>query len=125
MRLLVDTHVLLWWLDDPSILSGDARMAIQDAGNDVLVSAASVWEIIIKQSLGKLEAPDDLDRAISDARFTALPITVPHAMASRALPAIHRDPFDRMLIAQTLAEGLQIVTRDPEILSYPVPRILA
>ena len=125
MRILVDAHTLLWWLDDPSILSEHARSALRDARNEVLVSAATVWEIVIKQALGKLDAPGDIAGAIASSRFATLPITVPHALAVRALPSIHRDPFDRMLIAQALVERMEIVTRDPEIPKYPVSCILA
>ena len=124
-RLLIDTHALLWWLEDPSTLSVEARSAILDARNEVLVSSATVWEIIIKQALGKLDAPDDLEEAIAACRFVALPVTIPHALAIRTLPAIHRDPFDRMLIAQAQVERLEIVTRDTAIRSYPVQSIIA
>ncbi len=98
MNLLLDTHVLLWWLDDPSTLSDRAESAIRDPDNNVLVSAATVWEIIIKKAIGKLDAPDDLDQALRDCGFAALPVTVPHALAVRSLPTHHRDPFDRMLV---------------------------
>jgi len=125
MRLLVDAHTLLWWLDDPALLSEAARSAIRDARNEVLVSAATIWEIVIKQALGKLKAPDDLEVAISSCRFATLPITVPHALAVRGLPAIHRDPFDRMLVAQAMAEHLQIVTRDTTLPKYPVRCLVA
>ena len=125
MRVLLDTHVLLWWLDDPSLLSVEAQAAIRDGRNEVLVSAVTVWEIVIKKGLGKLEAPDDLESELVSSRFAALPITVPHALAVRALPEIHGDPFDRMLVAQALIDRLTIVTRDPAIHRYPVPCIAA
>lgn len=125
MRLLLDTHALLWWLDDPSLLSDDARSAVRDGENEVLVSAATAWEIVVKQALGRLDAPEDLEAVLRDCRFEALPVTIPHALALRALPPIHRDPFDRMLIAQTMTEGLRIVTRDETILRYPVTHIVA
>jgi PIN domain nuclease of toxin-antitoxin system len=125
MRLLVDAHTLLWWLDDPALLSEAARSAIRDARNDVLVSAATIWEIVIKQALGKLQAPDDLQGAISSCRFATLPITVSHALAVRGLPAIHRDPFDRMLVAQAMVEHMEIAARDPVVPKYPVRCIVA
>lgn len=125
MRILVDAHTLLWWLDDPALLSEAARSAIRDARNDVLVSAATIWEIVIKQALGKLEAPDDLESAISSCRFATLPVTVPHALAVRGLPAINRDPFDRMLVAQAMVEHVEIATRDPMIAKYPLRCIVA
>lgn len=125
MKLLVDAHTLLWWLDDPALLSEQARLAIRDGGNDVLVSAATIWEIVVKQALGKLDAPEDLADAISASRFATLPVTMPHALAVRWLPAIHRDPFDRMLIAQAMVEQLEIVTRDQAIPKYAVRCIIA
>jgi PIN domain nuclease of toxin-antitoxin system len=125
MTLLLDTHVLLWWLEDPRQLSKHAKKAIQDGANRVYVSAAVAWEIAIKKALGKLDAPDDLEEMIESNRFVSLPVTIPHALAVQALPNYHRDPFDRMLIAQALHEGFRLVTRDQEIAKYPVPQILA
>jgi PIN domain nuclease of toxin-antitoxin system len=125
MTLLLDTHVLLWWLADPSQLSKQAKKAIQDGRNRVYVSAAVAWEIAIKKALGKLDAPDDLEDMVDSNRFIALPVTIPHALALKSLPNYHRDPFDRMLIAQALHEGFRLVTRDQEIAKYPVPQIVA
>ena len=112
MRLLLDTHALLWWLADDAALAQAARAAIADGGNEVFVSAASAWEIAIKHELGKLDVPQDLTEAIDSAAFTGLPITIEHARLAGALSPHHRDPFDRMLIAQAQAESLTIVTRD-------------
>jgi PIN domain nuclease of toxin-antitoxin system len=125
MTLLLDTHVLLWWLDDPNQLSRQAKKAIADGTNRVYVSAAVAWEIAIKKALGKLEAPDDLEEMLDSNRFIPLPVTIPHALAVLALPDYHRDPFDRMLIAQALHEGFRLVTRDQEIAKYPVAQIIA
>jgi PIN domain nuclease of toxin-antitoxin system len=125
MTLLLDTHVLLWWLEDPRQLSKHAKKAIQDGANRVYVSAAVAWEIAIKKALGKLDAPDDLEQMIESNRFISLPVTIPHALAVLSLPNYHRDPFDRMLIAQALHEGIRLVTRDQEIAKYPVPQIVA
>jgi PIN domain nuclease of toxin-antitoxin system len=125
MTLLLDTHVLLWWLDDPGHLSRPARRAIQDGTNPVYVSAAVAWEIAIKKALGKLDAPDDLEAVIDANRFLPLPITIAHALAVQSLPNHHRDPFDRMLIAQALHEGFRLVSRDSEIAKYAVPQIIA
>ena len=125
MRLLLDTHALLWWLADSKELSVDARSAIADGSNEVVVSAASAWEVSIKRAAGKLRAPDDLTNAVEDAHLTQLPITLEHAIRAGALPAHHRDPFDRMLIAQALVEGLTIVTRDPRFEPYGVPLLAA
>lgn len=125
MRLLLDTPALLWALGLPDELRPEARRAIEDARNDVFVSAASAWEIAIKRALGRLEAPDDLGDAIAAVGFVELPITIGHALAVERLARHHRDPFDRMLIAQALVEGLTIVTRDARFEPYGVPVLLA
>jgi PIN domain nuclease of toxin-antitoxin system len=125
MTLLLDTHVLLWWLDDPTQLSRAARRAIQDGTNPVYISAAVAWEITIKKALGRLDAPDNLEDVMEANRFLSLPIAIPHALAVRSLPHHHRDPFDRILIAQALYEGFRLVNRDSEIAKYPVPQIVA
>lgn len=119
-RLLLDTHAFLWWLSDDAALGDSARGAIEDGRNEVYVSAASVWEIAIKQALGKLEAPDDLDRIVEEEDFIRLPISLFHAEAAGKLPPLHQDPFDRMLVAQAQAEGLVIVTGDAHIPRYGV-----
>ena len=119
--LLLDTHVLLWWLDDPESLAAPARRLIADPRNRVLVSAAVAWEITSKRQLGKLEAPEDLEAVLEQERIQQLPISVRHALAVAELPAIHGDPFDRIQIAQARQEGLTIVTRDATIPSYDVP----
>ncbi|MBM3773761.1 MAG: type II toxin-antitoxin system VapC family toxin [Acidobacteria bacterium] len=120
MRLLLDTHVLLWWLAASSRLTSKARSAI--AGSPaVYVSAATAWEISIKKRLGKLDAPDDLEAALESSRFQPLPVTIPHALAAGSLALHHEDPFDRMLIAQAQAEGLTLVTRDPRMKMYGAP----
>jgi PIN domain nuclease of toxin-antitoxin system len=121
MNLLLDTHVLLWWLDDHQALGEEARAAIRDAHNLVFVSAASAWEIAIKRSLGKLEAPDDLEEAVVASRFQSLPITLGHAHHAGRLPCHHDDPFDRMLIAQAYAEQLTLITHDKRFGDYNVP----
>ena len=125
MTLLLDTHALLWWLDDPSRLTKAAWKAIGEGKNTVYVSAAVAWEIAIKRSLGKLDAPADLEAAMSANRFLPLPVTIPHALAVRALPPVHRDPFDRLLIAQAMHEGFKLVSRDPNVPLYGVAHIVA
>ncbi|SDY15792.1 PIN domain nuclease, a component of toxin-antitoxin system (PIN domain) [Modestobacter sp. DSM 44400] len=120
MRLLLDTHVLLWWLDGDTRLTGEATEAIATAELAV-VSAASCWEIGIKQAIGKLSGPADVEAEIADNGFTPLSISAGHALAAARLPDHHRDPFDRMLIAQGIAEGLTVVTRDPRFAEYGVP----
>jgi PIN domain nuclease of toxin-antitoxin system len=124
-RLLLDTHVFLWWLADSAELSDSARKAIADERNEVFVSAASGWEISIKRATGKLKAPDNLDALVEESGFTPLPITFFHGEQAGALPVHHKDPFDRMLIAQAQAEGLLIVTRDPWIPRYGIKTLAA
>lgn len=125
MRLLLDTHALLWTLGEPASLGSRARDAIEDEANDVFVSAVSVWEIAIKRALGKLAAPDDLVAGIVGQGFSPLPISWHHADLAGALPRHHADPFDRMLVAQAEAEGLTLVTRDARIALYGVRTLAA
>ncbi len=117
-RLLLDTHVLLWWLSADENLGEHATKLIADSRNEVFVSAATIWEIAIKKNKGLLEAPDDLDRIVEDEGFSKLPISLFHSEKAGDLPKIHRDPFDRMLVAQSQAEGLEIMTADAEIPKY-------
>ena len=113
MRLLLDTHVLLWWLSDDRKLAASGRQIIANPNNDVFVSSASVWEISIKTALGRLEIElDDLENAIALNGFRSLPIGFRHAITAGRLPAVHRDPFDRMLVAQASVEELRIVSHD-------------
>lgn len=123
MRLLLDTHVLIWW-DAGHKLSPAARSAIESA-DEVCVSVASAWEIAIKASLGKISSTRTVSEATSESGFLELPMTFAHAEQVARLPAIHRDPFDRMLVAQAIADGLTIVTRDPVIMQYQVSVIAA
>ena len=123
MILLFDTHAILWWLEDPTSLSAAAREAITDPENEVFVSAVSAWEIAIKRGLGKLDAPGDFGIAIETCGFKSLPITISHGLATEQLPPHHRDPFDRMLIAQAQLENATLITRDPLIAMYQVPII--
>jgi PIN domain nuclease of toxin-antitoxin system len=119
VNLLLDTHVLLWWLSDDGSLWPEARDAIASQPL-VMVSAATAWEIAIMRSIGKLEAPDGLREVTVDQGFAPLPITFEHADHAGALPRIHDDPFDRMLVAQARIEGLAVVTADPRIGAYDV-----
>ena len=119
-RLLLDTHVLLWWLSDDTQLGQITRQAIADPRNDVYISAASTWEISIKRSLGKLSAPEDMDSIIDDEGFDKLPISLFHGDQAGMLPEHHKDPFDRMLIAQAQSEGLVVVTNDEKIARYGI-----
>ena len=120
MRLLLDTHILLWCLADDPTLPTPVRQAIVDSNNDVFVSAASAWEISIKKAAGKLEAPNDLPEAIAACRFEPLSISIYHAMKAGSLPRHHEDPFDRMLVAQSILESLTLVTRDARISAYGI-----
>ncbi|MFF6889070.1 type II toxin-antitoxin system VapC family toxin [Streptomyces microflavus] len=120
MRLLLDTHVILWWLGDSDELSGQVKDLL-DTEPSVHLSAVSAWEIAIKQSLGKLDGPDDLAERVRDSQFTSLPITAGHGVRAGRLPALHRDPFDRILVAQAQIEGMTVVTRDKWIPQYDVP----
>ena len=120
MQLLLDTHALLWWLRGDDALGAAAREAIADEDNLIFVSAAATLEVAIKRSLGKLEAPADVDRWAADEGFEELPIAVAHAVASAELPPHHRDPFDRLLIAQAREENLTLVTADAQIRRYDV-----
>ena len=124
-RLLLDTHVLLWSLDDSPRLSRRLREVLEDPENDVFVSAASGWEIAIKRALGKLDAPHDLEVGIREQSFTLLVITFQHAEQAGALPPHHGDPFDRLLIAQAQIEGLVLVTRDARIPLYGIRTMAA
>ena len=119
-RLLVDTPALLWWLTDDPALSSAAREALANPGDEMLVSTASLWEIAIKRSLGKLTAPDDLPDEIANAGFTWLPVSADHAWQVHDLPPHHRDPFDRLLIAQALIERVPVITADARFGDYGV-----
>jgi PIN domain nuclease of toxin-antitoxin system len=123
--LLLDTHVVLWWLEDPSLVSEAARDAISDPVNDVLVSAVSSWEIAIKAGVGKLDAPPNFEEAVAQCGLKMISITCQHALQTQSLPLLHRDPFDRLLVAQAIVEGATLVTRDAMIRQYGVPAILA
>ena len=127
MRLLLDTHVFLWWLAGDEALSPIAGAAIAEDANDVLVSAASAWEIATKHRIGKLPAVAaivaDIDAVLSDQSFVGLPISIRHGQAGGALPGPHRDPFDRMLIAQALAEDLTLVSNERIFDAYGVKRL--
>ncbi|PZU46406.1 MAG: PIN domain nuclease [Microbacterium sp.] len=118
MRLLLDTHVLLWWLADAPELGEAQRRAIANRANEVYVSAVSVAEVAIKASLGKLDAPGDLAAAAEASGFAQLPFTALHAEKLRDLPWHHRDPFDRMLVCQALAEGLTLMSNDRRVAEY-------
>ncbi len=124
LRLLIDTHVFLWFTSNPQALVEDTFFAIEDPENDVFVSAAAAWEISIKHAKGKLSLPLEpavyVRTRIKELGFTPLAITLEHALAAASLPSIHADPFDRIMVAQAQAESLTLVTRDAQLLRYPV-----
>ena len=111
--------MFLWWCADDVRLAEGVRRAIRDGGNDVYLSAASVWEMAIKESLGRLRVPEMPSAAVARLGIQRLPVAFEHAEATVSLPPLHRDPFDRLLVAQARVEGLTLVTGDPLIRSYP------
>ena len=126
MRLLIDTHVLIWAVAESYRLSAPARAAITAPANSVFVSAVTAWEIAIKQALGPIDFPlDAFDVELDHAGFEQLPMTSSHGIAAGSLPRHHRDPFDRMLIAQALEEGLTLVSGDDAFAPYGVPLLPA
>ena len=118
--LLLDTHVLLWWLEGSNRLSPTTRSRIADRSTRVLVSAASAWEIAIKRTLGRLDCPDNLMAVLDEQGFEPLAISIGHALEVATPPLHHADPFDRILVAQAKLEGLAIVTADARIAAYGV-----
>ena len=121
MRCILDTHILQWWVEDDPKLRADLRAAIADPANEIVVSAATLWEAAIMRALRKLrfETPVLL-AALNRGGIDVLPIAAEHALAAGDLPRHHDDPFDRMLVAQAIAEGLTLITRDSWLRSYPI-----
>lgn len=117
---LLDTHILLWWLADDEKLTQGVRKLVSDPNNNIIVSAVSIWEVVIKKSLNKLDAPDDLIAILEGNNIEILPMTADHAMLVGCLPLIHSDPFDRLLIAQCMFEDLIFVTHDGIIPKYNI-----
>ena len=124
MKLLLDTQLLLWAAGQPQRLPADARDLIEDARNELMFSAASLWKVAIKSGLGRADFRADarlLRRGLIDNGYAELPITGEHAVAVADLPPIHKDPFDRILVAQSAAEGILLLTADPILARYPGP----
>ncbi len=122
MKLLIDTHALIWWLSDSPRLSSSARSAMADTRNDLFVSACAAYEIRYKQRSGRLPPiADHLSRELHRQGIAVVAVTLEHARAAAALPGPHRDPWDRIMIAQALAEGCRMVTVDPVFAAYGVP----
>jgi PIN domain nuclease of toxin-antitoxin system len=120
VRLLIDSHAFLWWSEAMLALGSAAQGAIADPANEVLISAAALWELTIKASSGRLSLPADLEEMVAIQGFAVLSITFPHLRRLAGLPRLHRDPFDRMMIAQALAEGIPIATSDRAFAAYGV-----
>lgn len=124
MKLLLDTHLLLWAAGEPEKLPPEAVAAIENPDNDLLFSAASLWEVSIKRGLGRADFTVDprlLRRGLIDNGYIELPISGEHAVAVDSLPAIHKDPFDRILVAQSIVEGITLLTADDLVAQYPGP----
>jgi PIN domain nuclease of toxin-antitoxin system len=125
VRLLLDTNVLLWWLDDAPRLTLEARDAIATPRNLVYVSSVTAWEITIKRALGKLDIPENWSEIVMGEPFRRLSVTWEHALDVGSLPDLHRDPFDRLLVAQARVEGLVLVTGDEIVTRYDVETLRA
>ena len=125
MKLLLDTQVLIWWLQDDRRLSRAARDLIRKGEIPVFVSAATAWEMEIKRALGKLDVPSNLSGVLEKSRFVELPVRVAHTERLRDLPSVHRDPFDRIMVAQALTESLTLMSADPVFEHYPAAWIRA
>jgi PIN domain nuclease of toxin-antitoxin system len=124
LRLLLDTHLLLWAAGQPDRLSAEARSLLQDPANDLVFSVASLWEITIKRGLGRADfrvEPRVLRRGLRDHGYSELAIAADHALAVDLLPPLHKDPFDRLLLAQAVMEGITLLTADPLVARYPAP----
>jgi PIN domain nuclease of toxin-antitoxin system len=124
VRLLLDTHLLLWSAGQPDRLSAEARSLLQDPANDLVFSVASLWEITIKRGLGRADfrvEPRVLRRGLRDHGYSELAIAADHALAVDLLPPLHKDPFDRLLLAQAVMEGITLLPADPLVASYPTP----
>lgn len=124
MKLLLDTHAFLWWITDDERLSPRARRALTERSNEVLFSAVSAWEIVLKAGIGRLQLSEDPTRLITDQieanSFGVLPLHLTHALAVHRLPPLHKDPFDRLLVAQSIAERASLVSGDAQIKKYRV-----
>ena len=124
MRVLLDTHAFLWWIDDDERLSDKAREIVSDGRNELFFSAASGWEISIKSGLGRLEIPGDIEKFVADQlsrnAIEALPIHLSHALNAHKLSGHHRDPFDRILVSQAILEEMPLLSADPQIRHYQV-----
>ncbi len=124
MRLLLDTHTFIWWDSDPARLSGVALSAISDPANSVCLSVVSAWEIVIKAQLGRLQLRLPLSEIVAQQQANGLeilPVILAHTLAIAGLAPVHKDPFDRLLIAQAMVEGMELVSADHSLAHYPIP----
>ena len=120
MNLLIDTHILLWWLGQQEKLSENIIRTIENTRNNVFISSAAIWEIVIKKQIGELQAPDNLLEVLNENSFTPLSITIDHVLTMEQLPNIHSDPFDRIQIAQVIHDQMIFITMDHTIWKYNV-----
>jgi PIN domain nuclease of toxin-antitoxin system len=125
LKLLLDTHTMIWAFSEPRLLSAQARDAISSKENDVFVSVISPWEIAIKRAKKRLRAPEDLGDAVEAHQFQLLPVLLRHTKAIGSMPNHHGDPFDRMLVAQAIVDGLTLVTSDRALRRYPLATLPA
>jgi PIN domain nuclease of toxin-antitoxin system len=123
MRYLLDTHIFVWFVTEPEKLGQEMHDSLRDFGNEVYLSAATFWEIAMNRNRGRMNFPGDVAEEMLAANFVELPVTGAHYEAAVALPEIHKDPFDRLLVAQALTEGLVLVTRDKLLSAYNVPMV--
>jgi len=124
-RFLVDTNVFIWWMEKKKPLGKDISHIISDPNNYIFLSLASIWEMSIKEKIKKLKLPKDWKKDIQSGTFEILPISIDHIFGLDYLPLLHKDPFDRILVAQANIEGLTLITSDPKIWKYNVPLIKA
>jgi PIN domain nuclease of toxin-antitoxin system len=124
VKILVDTHILLWWLQDDPKLSTRGKRELGDGENELYISCVSLWEMSIKRALGKLHVPDILMQVVANNNIGIIPVDVEHVASFANVPPLHSDPFDRMLVAQAITEGLTIMTHDKQITNYSVPCLL-
>lgn len=121
MKYLFDTHALIWWYEDDRKLTKDQKLAVTNPRNEILISVLNAWEMSIKIKKGKLQTKRDLPNYFRESDFQILPVTIAHALKLHELPQIHKDPFDRMLVAQALVEGCILISGDKELEAYDVP----
>jgi len=123
MRILLDTHILIWWMQNNPKLSKKAQQLLADPANLIFISAASIWELRIKQSLGRIDLPAKFDSSLHQLSFEELSVSIAHTEELRRLPRLHSDPFDRMLLAQARAEKLSLLSADTQLIAYGYPVI--